>query len=49
MPDYRHPIQEYIDACEDLLKINELTEEEAEVVEQMYGLITDNFHGYGNP
>ena len=49
MPDYRHPIQEYIDACEDLLKINELTEEEAEVVEEMFGRIADKFLDDGKP
>jgi hypothetical protein len=43
MPDYRQPVQEYIDACESLLEINELTEEEAEAVEEMFGRIPDKF------
>jgi hypothetical protein len=43
MPDYRQAVQEYIDACEALLKLNELTEEEAEVVEEMFGRIADKF------
>jgi hypothetical protein len=47
MSDYRQPVQEYIHACEDLLKMNELTEEEAEVVEEMYGRIVDKFLAEG--
>ena len=43
MPDYRQPVQEYLDACEALLKINELTEEEAEAVEEMFGRIAGKF------
>jgi hypothetical protein len=43
MSDYRPPVQEYIEACEALLESNELTEEEAEVVEEMYGRIADKF------
>ena len=43
MPDYRQPIQEYMHACEALLKIPELTDDEAEVVEEMYGQIADKF------
>lgn len=39
MPDYRPPIQDYIRACEALLKLDELSDEEAEVVEEdMVGL-----------
>ena len=37
MPDYRQPIQEYMRVCEALLKINELSNEEAEAVEEMFG------------
>jgi hypothetical protein len=38
-----HPYRN-IDACEAVLEINELTEEEAEVVEEMYGCrIADKF------
>ena len=29
MPEYRQPVQEYMRACEALLKINELSNEEA--------------------
>ena len=43
MPDYRQPVQAYMDACEDLLKFNELTAEEAEAVEKMFGRIADKF------
>jgi hypothetical protein len=43
MSNYRPPVQEYIDACEALLESNELTEEETEVVEEMYGRIADKF------
>jgi hypothetical protein len=43
MPDYRQSVQEYLDACEALLQLNELTEEEAEVVEEMFGRIADKF------
>ena len=43
MPDYREPVQEYIRACEALLKIGELSKEEAEVVEEMFGQIADKF------
>ena len=42
MPDYRQPIQEYIRACEALLKI-ELSNEETEAVEEMYGQLTERF------
>jgi hypothetical protein len=43
MPDYRQPVQEYIPACEALLKINELSNEEAEAVEEMFGQIAEKF------
>jgi hypothetical protein len=43
MPDYRRPVQEYIDACQALVEMNELTQEEAEAVEEMYGWIADKF------
>jgi uncharacterized protein YutE (UPF0331/DUF86 family) len=49
MPRYREPVQEYIDACEALLKTNELTEEEAEAVEEMFGRIADKFLDEDNP
>ena len=41
MPDYRPPVQEYMRACEALLNINELSDEEA--VEEMFGQIADKF------
>ena len=43
MSDYNQSVQDYIRACEALLKIPELTEDEAEVVEEMYGQIVDKF------
>jgi hypothetical protein len=43
MRDYRLPVQEYIRACEALLQINELSNEEAEAVEEMFGRIADKF------
>jgi len=49
MPDYRQPIQEHIRACEALLKINELSNEEAEAGEEMFGRIADKFLDDGKP
>ena len=46
MPDYRQPIQEYMRACEALLKL-ELTNEETEAVEEMYGRIAERFKDGG--
>ena len=43
MSDYRQPVQDYILACEAILKMGDLSEEEAEVVEDMYGQIADKF------
>lgn len=43
MPDYRQPIVEYIRVCEALLKISELSDEEAEIVEEMFGRIAVKF------
>ena len=43
MPDYRQPVQEYMRACEALLELGELSEEEAEAVEEMFGQIADKF------
>jgi hypothetical protein len=43
MPDYRQPIQEYMRACEALLRLGELSNEEAETVEEMFGRIADKF------
>jgi len=49
MPDYRLPVQEYIRACETLLKLGELSNEEAETVEEMFGQIADKFLDDGKP
>ena len=43
MSDYHQSVQDYIRACEALLKINELSNEEAEAVEEMFGRIADKF------
>ena len=40
MSDYCQAVQEYMRACEALLKINELSNEE---VEEMFGQIADKF------
>ena len=49
MPDCRQPIQEYMHACEALLKLAELSDEEAEGVEEMFGRIADRFIDDGKP
>ena len=43
MSDYHQSVQDYIRACEALLKIGELSNKEAEVVEEMFGRIADKF------
>jgi hypothetical protein len=43
MADYRQSVQDYIRACEALLEIGELSVEEAEVVEEVFGRIADKF------
>ena len=43
MPEYRQPVQEYMRACEALLKINELSNEEAEAVEECLVRLPINF------
>ena len=43
MSDYRQPVQEYMRASEALLKLGELTNEEAAAVEDMFGQIADRF------
>ena len=43
MSDHRQSVQEYMRACEALLKIGELSNEEAEAVEEMFGRIADKF------
>ena len=47
MSKYRHPIQDYMRACEALLNIGELSNEEAEAVEVMFGRIADKFLSEG--
>jgi hypothetical protein len=47
MSEYRHPIQDYMRACEALLNIGELSNEEAEAVEVMFGRIADKFLSEG--
>ena len=49
MSDYRQPIQEYMRACEALLKMGELSQEEAEAVEEMFGRIANRFLNDGMP
>jgi len=43
MPDYRQAVREYIHECEALLRINELSNEEPEVVEEIFGQIAAKF------
>jgi hypothetical protein len=49
MPDHRQPVLEYLRACEALLKFGELSTEEAEAVEEMFGRIADKFLDDGKP
>ena len=49
MAEYRPSVQDYIRACEALLKIGELSDEEAEVVEEMFGRIANKFLDDGKP
>jgi hypothetical protein len=49
VPDYHQAVQEYIAACEALLHINELSNEEAEAVEEMFGQIAAKFLDDGKP
>ena len=43
MSDHRQPIQQYMCACEALLQLDELSDEEADVVEEMFGRIANKF------
>ena len=47
--EYRQPIQDYMRACEAVLNIIELSNEEAEAVEVMFGRIADKFLNDGVP
>lgn len=49
MPDYRPPVQEYMRACDALLRLDELSDVEAEAVEEMFGRIADKFLSDGKP
>ena len=49
MSDYCQSVQDYIRACEALLKLGELSNEEAEVVEEMFGRIADKYLDDGKP
>ena len=42
-PAYRQPVQDYMRACEALLTMGELSKDEAEAVEEMFGQIADKF------
>ena len=49
MSDHRQSVQDYMRACEALLKLGELSDEEAEAVEEMFGRVADKFLKDGNP
>ena len=49
IPDYCQPVQDYMRACEVLLKLGALSQEEAEAVEEMFGRIAERFLDDGNP
>ena len=49
MPDYCQPVQDYMRACEVLLKLSALSQEEAEAVEEMFGRIAEKFLDDGPP
>ena len=49
MSIHRQSVQDYIGACEALLQLGELSNEEAEAVEQMFGRIADKFLDDGMP
>ena len=49
MPDYCQPVQDYMRVCEALLKLDTLSQEEAEAVEEMFGKIAVRFLADGKP
>ena len=49
MSDYHPSVQEYIRACEALLKIGELSDAESLVVEQMMDRLYDELFNDGKP
>ena len=46
---HHQSVQDYMRACEALLKVGELSNEEAEAVEEMFGRIADKFLDDGKP
>jgi len=49
VPDYSQPVQDYMRVCEALLKLDTLSQEEAEAVEEMFGKIAVRFLADGTP
>ena len=49
MSIHHQSVQDYMRACEALLKLSELSEKEAEAVEEMFGRIADKFLDDGKP
>ena len=49
VPDYSQPVQDYMRACEVLLELGALSQEEAEAVEEMFGRIAERFLDDGKP
>ena len=49
MSIHHQSVQDYIRACEALLKLGELSDKEAEAVEEMFGRIAERFLDDGKP
>ena len=49
MSIHHQRVQDYMRACETLLMVGELSNEEAEAVEEMFGRIADKFLDDGKP
>jgi hypothetical protein len=49
MSNYDPKVQEYIRACEALLKMGELSDAESLIVEQMMDRLSDEFFNDGKP
>jgi len=49
VPDYCQPVQDNMRVCEALLKLDTLSQEEAEAVEEMFGKIAVRFLADGKP
>lgn len=43
MSEYRQAVQDYMLVCEAMLKLGELSDKEAEAVEEMFGRIAEKF------